>query len=260
MDQEGFNPNCPLFESQTCRRLNMRACRRCVAKGQSPEALRQIEEDVDTLYGLLPEPGLHSLFSGDTCALCRPPHAKKAAGYGLYDMGHSDPRASSKKTGLFRNRIYGFVVPLQFACCPGCRHRFLLLSWLTPLCTILTLGLTLAWVSQEQVAQSLRAAWRGLPLLLLAAAAAVGLSIGLLWTGALRRRFNKRTYIRLEEHPFVQQMQSFGWEALAEGRHPRPVFTGKRLAYGVGTACPEELQAEKRAQEEEISIDNPPSA
>jgi hypothetical protein len=33
-------------------------------------------------------------------------------------------------------------------------------------------------------------------------------------------------------------MLSLDWECVAEGKYPQPVFTRKRLRYGVGTAVP----------------------
>lgn len=46
-------------------------------------------------------------------------------------------------------------------------------------------------------------------------------------------------------------MSSLGWEGLTEGKYPQPVFTRKRLTYGVGTAVPVE-QAEKTEGNGEI--------
>jgi hypothetical protein len=55
----------------------------------------------------------------------------------------------------------------------------------------------------------------------------------------------------LNDHPAVKRMSSLGWEGLTEGKYPQPVFTRKRLTYGVGTAVPVE-QAEKTEGNGEI--------
>ena len=134
MEQERTNRNCPLWGTETCARLNMRACRGCPAEGKDPRECNDIRDDVNTLFSLLPEEGIASLFVGETCSLCKGEEKGKRESYGLFDMGHADPRARKKKLSLFRSKAYGFVVPLQFGCCRACRRRFQLLSW-TPMLT-----------------------------------------------------------------------------------------------------------------------------
>ena len=67
-------------------------------------------------------------------------------------------------------------------------------------------------------------------------------------TRALRARFNERTYMDLRDHPLVQRMVSLDWESVVEGKYPQPVFTRKRLCYGVGTAVP--FAAEEKSEED----------
>ena len=248
MEQERTNRNCPLWGTETCTRLNMRACRGCPAEDKDPRECDAIREDVDQLYSLLPEEGLHSLFSGEDCTLCKGEQKGKRESYGLFDMGHLDPRPRKKKLALFRNKTYGFVVPLQFGCCKDCRRRFQLLGWLSMLVTIVILGGTLLVVAQEPVAQSLRNVWRGLPLVVMALAAGISYIVGKILVKVLRDRFNRETYMDLKDHPMVQRMAALGWEPVLEGKYPQPVFTRKRLTYGVGTAVPE-------AEEEKIRPD-----
>ena len=163
-------------------------------------------------------------------------------------MGHADPRDRKKKLKLFRSKTYGFVIPLQFGCCKDCRRRHQLLSWLPMLTAIVILGGTLLIVAQEPVAQSLRNVWRGMPLIVMALAAGISYIVGRILVKVLRERFNQRTYMDLKDHPMVQRMTALGWESILDGRYPQPVFTRKRLTYGVGTAAPE-------AEEEKITGD-----
>ena len=237
MEQERTNRNCPLWGTETCARLNMRACRGCPAEDKDARECEAIRDDVNTLYAFLPEEGIAGLFSGSECSLCKGEHKGRRESYGLFDMGHADPRDRKKKLSLFRNKTYGFVIPLQFGCCKDCRRRFQLLGWLPMLITIVILGAALLIVAQEPVAQGLRNVWRGLPLLVMVLAAGLSFLLGRVLTGVLRDRFNQRTYMDLRDHPLVQRMLSLGWETVVEGKYPQPVFTRKRLSHGIGTAA-----------------------
>ena len=216
----------------------MRACRNCPAEDKDAREADDIRDDVDTLYSFLPEEGVASLFTGEACTLCRGENKGKRESYGLFDMGHADPRPRKKKLSLFRNKTYGFVVPLQFGCCRDCRRRFQLVSWMPMLVAIAILGTALLVVAREPVAQSLRNVWRGLPLLVMALAAALSFLLGRILTKVLRARFNRLTCMDLKDHPMVQRMAALGWESLVEDKHLQPVFTTKRLSYGIGTAVP----------------------
>ena len=253
MEQERTNRNCPLWDTQTCARMNMRACRGCPAEDKDVRECEDIRDDVDTLYALLPEEGLHSLFSGESCTLCKGERKGRRESYGLFDMGHADPRErQKKKLSLFRGKTYGFVVPLQFGCCKDCRRRFQLLGWLPMLVTIVILGTALLVVAQEPVAQSLRDVWRGLPLLVMLLAGGLSFLASKVLTNALRARFNRRTCMDLKDHPMIRRMAALGWESLVEDKYPQPVFTRKRLSYGIGTAEPP-AEPEKIVEDGEIS-------
>ena len=238
MEQERTNRNCPLWGTETCARLNMRACRTCPAEDKDAREVDEIRDDVDTLYSFLPEEGISSLFASKKCSLCRGERKGRRESYGLYDMGHADPRARKRKLGLFRRRTWGFVIPLQFGACRDCRRRFQLVSWAPMLVTLVILGAALLLVAQEPEAQSLRDVWRGLPLVIIAAAAGLSYLLGKVLTKALRARFDRDTYMDLRDHPLVRRMTALGWESLVEGKYPQPVFSRKRLGYGVGTAVP----------------------
>ena len=71
MKRELTNRNCPLWDTETCARMNMRACRGCPAEGKDLRECDDIRGDVDTLYSLLPEEGVSALFTGETCTLCK---------------------------------------------------------------------------------------------------------------------------------------------------------------------------------------------
>ena len=260
MEQERTNRNCPLWGTETCARLNMRACRGCPAEDKDLREADDIRNDVDTLYAILPEEGIHRLFSGEDCALCRGEKKGRRESFGIFDMGHADPRErGGKKLSLFRNKTRAFVIPLQFGCCRDCRRRFQIISWLPILVTIVIMGTALLMVVREPVAQSLRNVWRGLPLLVVLIAAGLSFLVSKVLANVLRARFNTRTYMDLRDHPMVQRMIALGWESLAEGQYPQPVFTRKRLSYGVGTAVPAATE-EKITDDGENLIDNQPSS
>ena len=252
MEQERTNRNCPLWGTETCTRMNMRACRGCPAEDKDARECNDIREDVDALYGLLPEEGIASLFTDESCTLCKGEKKGKRESWGLFDMGHADPRSTKKKLSLFRKKTYGFVIPLQFGCCRDCRRRFQLISWLPMLITILILGGTLLVVAQEPVAQFLRNGWRGLPLIVMLLAAGLSYLAGKILVKALWARFNRQTYMDLKDHPMVQRMTALGWEPVLEGKYPQPVFTRKRLTYGVGTAAPEAAEEKNTGDGENL--------
>ena len=252
MEQERTNRNCPLWGTETCARLNMRACRSCPAADKDARECDEIRDDVDTLYALLPEEGISSLFTDEYCSLCRGEDRGERESFALFDMGHADPRARRRKLSLFRNKTFGFVVPLQFACCRDCRRRYQLLNWLPMLVAILILGAALLIVAQEPVAQSLRNVWRGMPLVVMLLAAGASFLLGKVLTRVLRARFNRRTRMDLRDHPLVQRMLAMDWECIAEGKYPQPVFTRKRLCYGIGTAVP---AAEEKSEEDGENLD-----
>ena len=215
MEQERTNRNCPLWGTETCARLNMRACRGCPAEDKDPRECNEIREDVDQLYSFLPEEGIASLFAGEDCTLCRGEQKGKRESYGLFDMGHADPRDRKKKLKLFRSKTYGFVIPLQFGCCKDCRRRHQLLSWLPMLTAIVILGGTLLIVAQEPVAQSLRNVWRGMPLIVMALAAGISSPAGIHpQTPHLRRRHRRAGGRGGKNHG---RWRKFG---LTSGRHP----------------------------------------
>ena len=249
MEQERTNRDCPLWGTETCAQMNMRACRGCPAEDSDARECEIIRDDVNTLLSLLPEEGIHGLFSGDECTLCKGEGKGRRECYGLFDMGHADPRPRKKeKLRLFRKKSYGFVIPLQFGCCRDCRRRFQLIGWLPMLVTIVILGAALLVVAQEPVAQALRNVWRGLPLTIMVLAAGLSYLVGKVLTNVLRARFNQRTYMDLKDHPLIQRMLSLGWETIVDDRYPQPIFTRKRLSYGIGTAVPQ-------APEEKITDD-----
>ena len=252
MEQKRTDQTCPLWGTETCARLNMRACRECPAQGKDPREANDIRSDVETLYSFLPEEGIAALFTGEDCTLCKGERKGKRESYGLFDMGHADPRERKKKLKLFRSKTYGFVIPLQFGCCKDCRRRYQLLSWLPMLVTIVILGGTLLVVAQEPVAQSLRNVWRGLPLIVMALAAGISWLVGRILVKVLRERFNQKTYMDLKDHPMVQRMTGLGWESILDGKYPQPVFTRKRLSYGIGTRVPPAAE-EKSEEDGEIS-------
>ena len=249
MEQERINRNCPLWGTDTCAQLNMRACRGCPAEGKDVRECDAIREDVETFRALLPEEGVHGLFTGEGCTLCRGENPGQRESYGIFDMGHDDPRGRQKKLSLFRGKTFGFVVPLQFGCCKACRRRYQLLGWLPMLITVVILGTALLLVSRETVAESLRNVWRGLPLLVMLLAAGLCFLLSKVLSNVLRARFNRHTYMDLRDHPLVRQMLSLGWETVAEGKYPQPVFTRKRLAHGIGTAAIETDAPSRKADE-----------
>lgn len=234
MEKKGKDMNCSLYGSRTCALLNMGACENCPVDKDVPA--ETVAEDVALFTSLLPEEGVSSLFTGEECALCKGESKGKKAGYGIFDMGHGDPREKKQKANPFKRARWGFLVPLQFACCKKCRRRLLLLEYLPLVSTVVFLGIALPFAAVEKLAQSLRAINTGLPLYVMLGAGVLGFAGGLLWKKVLENRFDRVMYRSVLTHPLVKKMTALGWEPLSEGKLPKLVFTKKRIANGLGTA------------------------
>ena len=113
MEQERTNRNCPLWGTETCARMNMRACGGCPAENKDARECDDIREDVDTLYSLLPEEGIASLFTDESCTLCKGEQKGRRESYGLFDMGHADPRERKKGVLWLECAIMNARTPAQ---------------------------------------------------------------------------------------------------------------------------------------------------
>ena len=240
--QEINNPDCELFETETCAALNMRSCKACPVLGGEAES---IEDDVALFTSLLPEGGLAPLFESESCQLCKGEKGK-ASGFAILDMGHSEPvhlqkrsflgfTTSSARNGT-RSPATGFMVPLQFASCRACRRRLLFLDYLPLLCATLLTAVAVAVAVGDTAAMQLRAIHPMLPLFLVGGGLLLGYLAGLLTKALLARRYNKRMYVDALTHPVAVAMKEKGWFPIMGQGRGKLIFAKKRISKGLGSA------------------------
>ena len=224
---------CILHGTKSCALLNMRKCEECPLNGRVADP--EIHRDLKTFCDLQPEGTVAQLFESKTCQLCKTEPKGETSCYAVFDMAHEEPKALARRRFLSRQTT-GFMVPLQFACCPKCRRRMLIEAYLPLITPIVLLAAVLPFVMTEQIAQTLRqkAAW--LPLLLVACALFGGYLIGKLLAWLYRKRCSDSMYTDVREHPFVKKMEEKGWRPLYNDRKPHIAFTKKRIAKGLGSA------------------------
>ncbi|MBR0081864.1 MAG: hypothetical protein IJP98_03885 [Clostridia bacterium] len=229
------NTACVLHNSRTCALLNQRMCEDCPVHRNGPESAEQTAQFVEQFESLLPEGGVAPLFESKTCTLCKTEPKGKRSSYAIIDFGHSEPKQLVHRR-LLQKQGVGFMVPLQFACCHKCRRRFLLHAYLPLLAPVVLVALTLPALMIPHWIESLRAAASWLPLLIAVLAAGIGYAVGKILQRELGKRFEQEMYFDLLQHPASQAMLEKGWFPLFGEKKPRPVFSRKRIRYGLGNA------------------------
>lgn len=229
---------CLLYGTRACAVLNMPSCKECPLGGR--QADEQLIKDVALFESLLPEggSGASRLFESETCCLCKGEKGSKD-GYAVFDMVHTEPKALHQKgflAKILKKGASGFMIPLQFACCKRCRRRSLLVSYLPMLLPAVLLAICLIFAVQPKAMRALREVAQWLPLALAVAAGAGGYILGRILSMVLRRKYAEEQYLDLREHPYVKAMQNQGWRPLFAEKQGNPVFTKKRMEYGLGTA------------------------
>ena len=255
MESRYTDTECALYGTKSCALLNMQDCDKCPLKGRIADPA--IHDDLKLFCDLMPEGTVAQLFESETCTLCREEPKGKPAGYAIFDMAHEEPKALAKRKWLTKETT-GFMVPLQFACCKGCRRRIFLKTYLPLITPILLTLVVLPVVTIEKTAQVLRqtAAW--LPLLLVILAIVGGYGLGKLLAYLYMRKCESSMYIDVRTHPFVAKMAEKGWRPLFGDRQAHIAFTKKRIDRGLGTApssvyaMPDAARASETAEASEV--------
>jgi len=228
---------CALFNSRACAILNTRSCAECPLSRKDSDGDKPaiVQGFVDQFETLLPEGGVAPLFESETCTLCKTEPKGKRSCYAILDFGHEEPKELHARR-LFHKKGVGFMMPLQFACCRKCRSRFLLASYLPLLVPTLLTALLIPFFVEPHLMQALRrvAAW--LPLLLVVLTAGGGYLLGKLLQAKLKKRFETVMYFDLWQHPVTKSVLDKGWFPLFGEKQAQPIFSNKRIRYGIGTA------------------------
>lgn len=239
MDSRVFKTNtaCALYETRACAILNARSCEECpIAQTEGKKASKTVANYLDLFESLLPEEGVARLFESSTCTLCKKEPKGKRSTFAIIDFGHNEPEDLQIKKMFQKNKV-GFMLPLQFACCSACRRRILLLEYLPVLGVIAGLiPLIPAFINPHWM-EKLRVAASWLPLVLAVAAVGIGFLAGKLLQRSLKKHYSGFMYWNLMEHPVSKELIEKGWFPLfEEKRTVTPIFTKKRIVYGLGNA------------------------
>ncbi len=239
MDNRVFKTNtaCALYETRACAILNAQSCENCpAAQTEGTKASKTVANYLDLFESLLPEDGVARLFESSECTLCKTEPKGKRSTFAIIDFGHNEPEDLQMRKLFQKNRV-GFMLPLQFACCGKCRRRILLLEYLPALGVIIGLIPLIPFFVNPHWMQNLRAVASWFPLVLAVAAIGIGYLAGKLLVKSLKKRFSGLMYWNLMEHPVTQELIAKGWFPLfEEKRTVTPVFTKKRIVYGLGNA------------------------
>lgn len=249
--------NCPFKGTKTCAVLNMPDCAACpVSRGESPE---KIENTVNRFLAAADAEEIASLFERDDCCLCRETPDKKT-GYVITDLGHlAEKKGEEDRLAAFltkRGEAFDMLVPLQFACCAGCRKR---LWWKRNITGVLTGGLLLlaaAPISFEKSAEALRRVSPLMPVILVLAAGAAGYAAGRILKKTLGKKWNEKTVMNPLEHPVAKKLLAGGWQTAAEKKEQELFFSRKTVDRGLGTAPSKAYFSEKTDNTFAPEVDN----
>ena len=217
MARQYTSKDCPLYETEYCERLNMPSCNACPAFGRDSAAA--VREDLDAIERLLPANGISELFHAEHCVLCREAPKPRTC-FALEDLGNPEPAREGRNfLGMKVKLRTGSILPIQMSCCAACRRKHRILAYFPTLLPLVAAVVMLLVLANATVRERLANVHSALPLglfLLVVAAAALG---GKLGADALRRRYEKETYLNVMEHPLLAQMAERGWFELQRGRH-----------------------------------------
>lgn len=246
------NTVCALYESRACAVLNMRSCADCpAARGaEDGDAAETVADYLDLFETLLPDGGTAELFESETCTLCKTAPKGKRSCYAILDFGHAEPRSLRAKRFFGKNEV-GFMMPLQFACCKACRRRFLIAEYVPLLVPLLLTAIVLPFLVNPHLTEKLRGAAAWLPAALVILSVGGGYLVGKLWQSALIKRYESVMYLDLLSHPKALSLKEKGWFPLLSEKRPMPVFSKKRIAYGLGNA-ESEVYSRKNPENGEI--------
>lgn len=257
MAREIRGEGCEFRGTKYCDMLNMQSCGNCAAYGKDPDERARMQADLDVLGELLPEGGVSHLFLSEECLFCKGEAPGKRACYAMVDMAHREPRREKRSAiGIKVKSTVGSLIPVQAACCAGCRKRFRILEYLPVALPLAVAVILLVLVNIEAVSEALRGAAVYLPAALFLGGTALAYAAGKIAAKRLQRAYGERMHLDVMELPTLRTMREGGWFPITQDRRGRvrPVFLKQRLAQGVCTGAPWEGEAEETAVPSEEKI------
>ncbi|MEA5060750.1 MAG: hypothetical protein EOM66_10440 [Clostridia bacterium] len=226
--------DCPLYDTEYCRRLNMVKCEVCPAKDST--RAEQVRRDLDAIAELLPEADFSPLFHTDKCVLCK--GAPKAhACYAMADLANREPeREGTNFLGIKTKLRVGSLLPVQMSCCESCRRKHQILSYLRLLLPLGAGIILLVLFSMASIREPLASIHVALPLGIFLLTIAAASLIAWLVEKRLIQRYGEDTYLNIMEQPFLAKMERRGWFELQRGKRvSHLIFTKERLKQGLYT-------------------------
>ncbi|HWQ57912.1 MAG TPA: hypothetical protein VN540_02755 [Clostridia bacterium] len=256
MAREYTNRSCQLYGSAYCAMLNMESCRSCTVDCSTELKAASVRADLDVIRSNMPEEGVHGLFAGDECLLCKGEPLKKKW-YALTDLAHAEPRRRrSTMLGIAKEPRAGTVLPIQISCCEECRKRFLMLEYASPVTGTFFAALALTLLSFRPIREPIAAVSEILPFFVFLAATGIGILAGRLIRRLLANKYGALMHTDVMELPILSAMAKKGWFELNPNKDTsRLVFSRVPIRQGLFTAAPETegTEAEKMAESMEKS-------
>ena len=240
--------DCPLFGTEYCARLNMESCDSCTVRDRNAGEMEALKHDLDNLAALLPEEGIKELFLSETCLFCRGEEPGKTACYALTDIAHPEPKRKIAR-GVFRIKKEaraGSILPIQIACCEGCRKRFALLQNVSIMLTAFSLAGALLLMSIRPLREALGSLMPALPAILFLVIAVGGHIAGKVIRNVLLARYGKEMHLSVMRIEKLRQLKKLGWFELYEEKGmSRIVFSKTRAKSGLYTGGEPQNAAEE---------------
>lgn len=227
--------DCALYGTADCDMLNMPDCPSCPVHRTNDAAA--VQQELCLLRGLLPPQGTAPLADSQECLFCQGEEKGKTNGWALLDLFHPQPQRSQPSPLYQKPKVkQGSWLPVQIACCEGCKKRIWWLQNMPSFLWLIVLAFGLILLTLSSVSDALERVATWLPLVLMVLLVALcGLAVYLL-KRSMHKKCQGITYLDAMEIPQLKALCKLGWEPLYPGRRsPRLVFLKSRMTQGVGT-------------------------
>ncbi len=234
------NTECELYGSAECKFLNTEGCLNCFVTGMGVRDQQRLKDALETLRASAPEDTITSLYTSNTCRLCKPEkgEAGQTECYALFDMTKDEPHGNwTFRIGKKRkdDKGMGMLLPIQISACKKCRARYRMIEFLPTVIGLVFAVAALIIASNNTIYKSIYqiGAWAPFGLFLLIVGAGVG--IGFLVRMLLINSFSKSMELNMAQNPIIAALLKDGWRILFDGKSnvTKMVFAKNRRTTGV---------------------------
>lgn len=246
------NTECLLYGTDECRLLNPEGCLECRVGRMKPEQQAELREALARLRAEAPEDMVVSLAESETCRLCRG-EPKKAEQWALFDLAKGTEKpgwtilqnlSATKKAGVD-------VLPLQVACCRGCRKRIRRAEFLPTLVGVIIAGLGLFLSTFKPVYTQAYNVKPWLPVVIFLGFTLAGVIAAIALRSSLAASAAKHTHTDVSEIPEVAALIENGWQVVEKkhGKLSAMVFSKKMREHGIYTRTRSSANEEMKNEE-----------